>query len=509
MRRATAVLLLAGSLVGCASHSVSESPWLVQRDTSAPKRCEPLTADQELVLGLSQEMGSAGRWHAALANLERLPEDVPQVRLSKARLLRLLGHSNDAETLYGSLLSSCLVADANHGLGQIEAARGRYTEAQNYLRTAASLSPANEAIRNDLGVAYMNQRRLSEARFELLTAMELGENSRRAALNMLTLLVYQGNWQAAQELVSAKGLSSADFKLAEQRARNMRNQDANAPMTAAATPAPVPAVVGRPLATAEPAGTAAAVASLATPVASAPRVGAADVVPAATPRVGAEAAVSAAAPAPVTAPAPVRASATAPAAKAPSVRAAAPAFAPTPTPGALRTPSRRGAPPTCDGTPSAQTQDSCRRATPARRWPSGQPTAASETPTPVRAFAAAPADAAPSAGATGLPPTPVRAFAAAPVEAAPRTEATAAVSTTAPAPAPIRDFVAAPAAAGTPMSLSAAVRAWAVENAASVDSAANQVRDVQQAPSAGARPIVCRSSASNTPGLAVMECLPE
>lgn len=283
MRRATAVLLLAGTLAGCTSHSVNESPWLVRKDMSAPKSCEPLTADQELVLGLSGEMAGAGRRHAALANLERLPDEIPQVRLSKARLLRLLGHGSEAETLYTSLLGSCLMADANHGLGQIEAGRGNYAEAQRYLRMATSLAPAKESIRNDLGVVYMNQGRLSEARFELLTAMELEENSRRAAQNMLTLLVYEGNWQAARELVNAKGLSSADFNRAEQRARRLHGQGAKAPTSAPAQP---------PLATPVPAGTAAAVASLAAPAAPSAR-------PVAT--------------VPTAAPAPARAPATAPA----------------------------------------------------------------------------------------------------------------------------------------------------------------------------------------------------
>ncbi|MCO5786849.1 hypothetical protein DHB74_10835 [Pseudomonas sp. G11-1] len=375
MKRVTAMLLLAGSLAGCASNSVSESPWLVQKDASAPRSCEPLTADQELVLGLSQEMASAGRRHAALANLERLPSDVPQVRLSKARLLRVLGHGNEAEALYSSLLNSCLMADANHGLGQIEAARGRYTEAQGYLRNAASLSPANESIRNDLGVVYMNQRRLSEARFELLTAMELNENSRRAPQNLLALLIYQGDWQGARELVSAKGLSSDDFKRAEQRAQDMRSKE---------TSAPTPAVAVQPLATPEPAGTAAAVASLAAPAA-----------------------------------APVRSAARAPAA----------------VPAATRV--------------------------------------------PIAAPVTAPAPA----------PTPV----------------------TARAPVPVRDVAGAstPARSVTPIPLSVAARAWALEEAAPLDGAARQIRSVEQKPSASARPLVCRSSGASTPGLAVMECLPD
>lgn len=264
MRRATVVLLLAGGLIGCATPPASESPWLVQRDGNTPRSCDPLSADHELVLGLSRELAGEGRRHAALANLERLPGDVPQVRLNKARLLRVLGHTQQAEILYRSLLGSCLEADANHGLGQIEASRGHYPQAQDYLRSAASLAPANEAIRNDLGVVYLNQRRLTEAQFELLTAMELGDDSRRAAMNMLTLLVYQGNLQAARELLASRGLSSADFQQAERRARSMHAQDAPAPATPQ-TPRAEPAVAAstRPsqAAVAQPAPQAAEVAS--------------------------------------------------------------------------------------------------------------------------------------------------------------------------------------------------------------------------------------------------------
>ena len=170
------------------------------------------------------------------------------------------------------------MADAQHGLGQIEASQHNYAKAQEHLRAAASQSPANESIRNDLGVVYLNQRQLAEARFELLTAMELNENSKRAAQNMLTLLVYEGNWQGAQQLVSARGLSSDDFKRAEQRAQSMRSEDASVP-----APTPMPVAASRPLATPEPAGTAVAVASMAAPVAPAPRVQSIATMPAAAP----------------------------------------------------------------------------------------------------------------------------------------------------------------------------------------------------------------------------------
>lgn len=223
MKHIVVILLLAGSLVGCATES--SSPWLVKREQSQPKNCDPLTNDQELVLGISQEMASSGRLHAALANLERLPAHLPEARLRKAQLLRLLGRS-EAEQLYADLVKSCLVADAHHGLGQMQVARKNYPQALDHLRKATSLSPANDAMRNDLGVAYLNMQRLPEAHFELMTAMELNESDTRAAQNMLTLLIYQDKWNHARDLVTRKKLTTAQFRDAEKRASQLKQEHA-------------------------------------------------------------------------------------------------------------------------------------------------------------------------------------------------------------------------------------------------------------------------------------------
>lgn len=223
MKHIVVILLLAGSLVGCATES--SSPWLVKREQSQPKNCDPLTDDQELVLGVSQEMASSGRLHAALANLERLPAHLPEARLRKAQLLRLLGRS-EAEQLYADLVKSCLVADAHHGLGQMQVARKNYPQALDHLRKATSLSPANDAMRNDLGVAYLNMQRLPEAHFELMTAMELNESDTRAAQNMLTLLIYQDKWNHARDLVTRKKLTTAQFRDAEKRASQLKQEHA-------------------------------------------------------------------------------------------------------------------------------------------------------------------------------------------------------------------------------------------------------------------------------------------
>ncbi|MDD2223730.1 MAG: tetratricopeptide repeat protein [Pseudomonas sp.] len=223
MKHIAVIMLLAGSLVGCAGQA--SSPWLIKRENSKPKSCQPLTSDQELVLSFSQEVASTGRLHAALANLERLPANLPEARLRKAQLLRMLGRS-EAEQLYADLVNTCLVADAHHGLGQIEVARKNYSQALEHLRIATSLSPANDAMRNDLGIAYLNLRLLPEAQFELMTAMELNETDTRAAQNMLTLLIYQDKWQNAKDLVASKKLTTAQFRAAEKRARILLAENA-------------------------------------------------------------------------------------------------------------------------------------------------------------------------------------------------------------------------------------------------------------------------------------------
>jgi Flp pilus assembly protein TadD len=51
-------------------------------------------------------------------------------------------------------------------------------------------------------VVYLNQLRLEDARFEFLTAIELKQNDQLAPLNLVTLLLYQNNWQQAAEIVS-------------------------------------------------------------------------------------------------------------------------------------------------------------------------------------------------------------------------------------------------------------------------------------------------------------------
>lgn len=251
MTRKVAALLLVVGLGGCstmANHNKQvSSPWLIQRPDIQAQACTPLSKEQELVLGLSQKMMTSGRLHAALANIELLPHKVPEARLNKAQILRMLNRP-EAEALYESLLDSCLVASGYHGLAQVAVAEQRHQQALEHLQKAVALAPTNDAMRNDLGVVYLNLRQLEEAQFELVTAIELNEGKPRAAGNLVTLLVYQNRLEQAGKLVSRYQLSPAQYQSAVARARRLQQEDSQLASTSnkavkrqpAVAPLPVP-----------------------------------------------------------------------------------------------------------------------------------------------------------------------------------------------------------------------------------------------------------------------------
>lgn len=207
-------LLLLG---GCASNG--QAPWSALTNTAS---CAKLNAEQQLSLNLADDMANDGKLHASLANLQSLPDNQADVRLRKAKVYRLLDR-REAEPLYRSLLGGCMAAEAEHGLGQLAAAQGDNGLAQAHLQRAARLAPTDEKIRNDLGVVYLNQLRIEDAKFEFLTAIELKQSDKLAAVNLVTLLIYQDDWNRAAELVSRLGLNPAQVTQAQARAEKLKS----------------------------------------------------------------------------------------------------------------------------------------------------------------------------------------------------------------------------------------------------------------------------------------------
>ncbi|AJO80213.1 MULTISPECIES: tetratricopeptide repeat protein [Pseudomonas] len=220
-------------LSGCASNG--GNAWSQQS-------CSKLDSDQELSLSLADGMIGEGKLHAGLANLQRLPDNLVQVRLRKAKIYRQLGQS-DAEPLFRSLLGTCLSAEGEQGLGQLAASRNDNAVALDHLKRAAQLSPTDEKIRNDLGVIYLNQGNTKQASFEFLTAMELKQDDQLAALNLVTLLLYQGNTKQASDLATRVGLKPEQITSARERAEKLRNaKKGKAPAEKVVTANPSPSV---------------------------------------------------------------------------------------------------------------------------------------------------------------------------------------------------------------------------------------------------------------------------
>ncbi|MBV4533053.1 tetratricopeptide repeat protein [Pseudomonas sp. SWRI107] len=226
-----AILMFTGLLLlgGCAGQQPDGLSRLLGGGS-----CSKPDADQQLSLDMADQMINEGRPHAGLAHLEQLPESLDQVRLRKAKVLRLLGR-NEAEPLYRSLLGGCLAAEGEHGLGQIASARGDDQQALRHLQRAVRLAPTDEKVRNDLGVVQMNLGQHAQARFEFLTAIELKDDNPLPAINLVTLLLVQDNWNQAEDLVRRLHLGAAQFAEAQARAARLK-AGARGPLAAAAQP---------------------------------------------------------------------------------------------------------------------------------------------------------------------------------------------------------------------------------------------------------------------------------
>lgn len=230
--KALIAALVVMMLGGCASNG--QSPWAA---LTTPGQCAKPGSEQELALNLADDLANEGKLHASLANLQNLPDALPQVRQRKARAYRLLGRS-EAEPLYRSLLGTCMTAEGEHGLGQLASTHGDAAQALAHLQRAARLAPTDEKIRNDLGVVYLKQQRLEDARFEFMTAIELKQDDPLAAVNLVTLLIYQDDWGQAAKVVSKLGLSPEQVTEAQARAQKLKGSSTAAHNVAAASDAP-------------------------------------------------------------------------------------------------------------------------------------------------------------------------------------------------------------------------------------------------------------------------------
>lgn len=207
-------LLLLSLLPACATQPVTEP---VQKACAA----SGLSSEQELSLSMVEQREKDGQLYAALAELQSLPESAPEILRHKADVMRRLGRQEEARTYFLRLQKTCMSAWADHGLGLIAADAGDIATAQQLLQRAAKSLPTEYRLRNDLGVLLLREKKVDEARFELMTALELSTDSSLPAVNLLTLLMVQQKPVAMRSLMQRYKMDASAWQAAVQSCEDL------------------------------------------------------------------------------------------------------------------------------------------------------------------------------------------------------------------------------------------------------------------------------------------------
>ncbi len=166
-------------------------------------------ADNTRLTATNQLIGD-GKFYAALAQLDTYNQDAAKVRLARADALRRIDRYQQAQTLFEGLISQgCFEGRAHHGMGLLLARQGRLDAGLEHLRQARTKLPTDGRIRGDLGYALMLSGQLDDARFEMLTALDLDPRDGRTSRNLVLLTLKQGGETKAQELGKKLGLDEA------------------------------------------------------------------------------------------------------------------------------------------------------------------------------------------------------------------------------------------------------------------------------------------------------------
>lgn len=185
---------------------------------SEKNSCRELPPAASTRLGLIRQMLVAGKPHAAIAYLDAARIEAPQAELLRADGLRQTGREEEADRLYRKLLGSCVAGYAYQGLGLSASSAGRLREAVAHLKAASEALPVDPSVRNDYGYALMLAGDSKPAMHEFLTAIELAPSQRRAAHNLLLLLLRTGEENKATAFAEQYGIPAGELEEIRQMA---------------------------------------------------------------------------------------------------------------------------------------------------------------------------------------------------------------------------------------------------------------------------------------------------
>lgn len=218
------VIIISCLMAGCTGTSATRpdtsSDIRQPADLADCDRKDP--SDHSLKPDLVAKLLAEDRFHAALAQLDALPQQTAYTRYLRAHTLRLLDRRSEAEEMYQTLLESCMEGYARHGLGLLSTGQGDITAAQNYLLQAREQLPLDPRVRNDYGYVLLLAGQPQQAYFEFMTALELKDAGRQPRHNALLTLIVLDRMEQAKAFAKRMELTDSDIARAQVRARQLR-----------------------------------------------------------------------------------------------------------------------------------------------------------------------------------------------------------------------------------------------------------------------------------------------
>lgn len=209
----------------------------------APPTQPSATGNRDMYLGLIRQMQQKGAYYASLAHIDAFRQrygNPPELRQLQAEALRETGQTAQAEAVYRSLLGTDQVAAAWHGLGLIDAARGRHAEADQALARAVQLKPIDVNYLGDLGFARLQAGQVAAAREPLAKAAELAPDNAKAISNLAVWMLLDNEYAKADALMQGAALPAATRNAVRNLAMQLRAPSAASAATPAAAPATAP-----------------------------------------------------------------------------------------------------------------------------------------------------------------------------------------------------------------------------------------------------------------------------
>lgn len=183
--------------------------------------CSAKVAPEERVeLEMVDTLSSRGRHYAALAQLQKTEQRNIEYWLRYGQLQARTDQLPRARAVFETLVDRCDTGEARHGLGMVMVKQNELQQGLTELQRAARMLPASAAVRNDYGYALMMAGQFEQARFELLTALELENGSGRARQNLAAAYLLSGDGAGLEHLKQTYHYSDDELN----HARNLANQ---------------------------------------------------------------------------------------------------------------------------------------------------------------------------------------------------------------------------------------------------------------------------------------------